>query len=163
MSRGKVLILAALDIGTTNVKGESRVYIDGQLAQKSTSPSLSLGFSDGLIRGEHFKEATLEVLRKILGTSDIQRYVTQGVRPRLAISQLGEAFFAVDAQGEVIDGVLHTSQSPLGQKLMSEPGGWDLEGVREVMARHSGMPATDEITSVIHRLRRRLRHLAADR
>jgi sugar (pentulose or hexulose) kinase len=149
MSQGKVLILAALDIGTTNVKGESRVYVDGQLDQKSTSPSLSLGFSDGLIRVEHFHKATQEVLRKILGTSNIQRYVANGVRPRLAISQLGEAFFAVDAQGEVIDGFLHTSQSSLGRKVVADPGEWNLTAIQEATAKHSGIAATDEITSVM--------------
>lgn len=149
MSRRRVLILAALDIGTTNVKGETRVYVDGQLDQRAASPSLSLGFSDGLVQAGHFEGAAREVLHQIFAGLSIQPYLAEGVRPRLAISQLGEAFFAVDGGGEVIDGVLHTSQSPLGRKVVADPGRWDLPRIQQETARNSGVPATDEMTSVM--------------
>ncbi len=149
MSRARILIVAALDIGTTNVKGEARVYVDGQLDQRCASPSVSLGFSNGLVRIERFDAATREVLHQIFAGVDIQAHLAAGVRPRLAISQLGEAFFAVDAHGEVIGGALHTSQSALGRRVMTDPGGYDLARLQEETARHSGVPATDEMTSVM--------------
>ena len=149
MSEARVLILAALDIGTTNVKGEARLYVDGQLDQSCASGSVSLGFSNGLVRVEHFEAATREVLHQIFAGLDIQPHLAGGVRPRLAISQLGEAFFAVDAHGEVIGGVLHTSQSSLGRRVMTDPGGYDLARLQEETARHAGVPATDEMTSVM--------------
>ena len=149
MSRSRMLILSALDIGTTNVKGEARVYVDGELDQQCASPSVSLGFADGLVRVEHFIEATREVLHQIFSGLEIQRHLADGVRPRLAISQLGEAFFAVDAEGGVIEGVLHTSQSALGRGVVGNPGGWDLSRIQQETARHSGVPATDEMTSMM--------------
>ena len=149
MSQARVLILAALDIGTTNVKGEARVYVDGQVDQRCASPSVSLGFSNGLVRVEHFEAATREVLHQIFAGVDIQRYLAGGVRPRLAISQLGEAFFAVGVDREVIGGVLHTSQSPLGRRVMTDPGRYDLARIQEETARDSGVAATDEMTSVM--------------
>jgi sugar (pentulose or hexulose) kinase len=169
MSPDRVLILAALDIGTTNVKGESRVYVDEQLDQTVTSPSLSLDFSGGLVQVGHFREAIEDVLRQIFGGLDIQRHLASGIRPRLGISQLGEAFFAVDADGDAIDGVLHTSQSPLGRKVMADPGGWNLPRIQEVTARDCGIPATDEMTSVMllewlreePDFRDRVRHIAS--
>jgi sugar (pentulose or hexulose) kinase len=149
MSRRRALVLAALDIGTTNVKGESRVYVEGRLDQKVTSPSLSLGFSGGMVRVERFEEATREVLREILAGLEIQAYLDDGVRPRLAIAELGEAFFAVGAHGEAIGGVLHTSQSPLGRRVMADPERWDLPRIQELTAKDSGVAATDEMTSVM--------------
>jgi sugar (pentulose or hexulose) kinase len=149
MSRGRALILAALDIGTTNVKGESRVYVEGRLDQKVTSPSLSLGFSNGMVRVERFEEATREVLRQIFAALEIGPHLEDGVRPRLAIAELGEAFFAVGADGEVIGGVLHTSQSPLGRRVVADPGRWDLARIQEATARDSGVAATDEMTSIM--------------
>jgi sugar (pentulose or hexulose) kinase len=149
MSQARVLIIAAMDIGTTNVKGEARVYVEGQLEHRASSPSVSLGFSDGVVRVEHFQEATREVLRQIFGGLQIQPYLDDGVRPRLAISQLGEAFFAIGAEGEVFGEVLHTSQSALGQGVMSDPGEYDLARIQEETARDSGVAATDEMTSIM--------------
>jgi sugar (pentulose or hexulose) kinase len=149
MSQGGVLILAALDIGTTNVKGEGRVYVDGELDQSCASPSLSLGFSEGVVRVEHFEEAIREVLREIFGGLQIQPWLDDGVRPRLAISQLGEAFFAIGAEGEVFGEVLHTSQSPLGRRVVADPERFDLARIQQETARHSGVSATDEMTSIM--------------
>lgn len=140
------LILAALDIGTTNMKGESRVYIDGQLVHKVTSPSEALGFSNGTVDAHKFREATSAVLQSVFQDTLIQGHVANGIKPRLVISQLGEAFFAVDAAGDTIGDILHTSQSPLGIGIMETR---DLLQIQQITAEHSGVRADEEMTSIM--------------